>query len=133
MNSHPELDQLSAYIDDELEPAERVVLEAHLPSCAECTSTISALRATISDLALLPEAAPTEQDSWALRSAISRARKPLGRWQRVAWAAGAVAAAAIAVVAVVQPGGAKRDDEVIAAVQASGAAMVFTGRRHFRH
>jgi phosphoribosylaminoimidazolecarboxamide formyltransferase/IMP cyclohydrolase len=37
------------------------------------------------------------------------------------------------VVAVVQPGGAKRDDEVIAAIDASGAAMVFTGRRHFRH
>ncbi len=35
--------------------------------------------------------------------------------------------------AIIQPGGSKRDDEVIAAVQAAGAAMVFTGRRHFRH
>ncbi|HST24548.1 MAG TPA: bifunctional phosphoribosylaminoimidazolecarboxamide formyltransferase/IMP cyclohydrolase [Gaiellaceae bacterium] len=35
--------------------------------------------------------------------------------------------------AIVQPGGSKRDDEVIEAVRASGAAMVFTGRRHFRH
>jgi len=35
--------------------------------------------------------------------------------------------------AIVQPGGSKRDDEVIAAVQEAGAAMVFTGRRHFRH
>jgi len=34
---------------------------------------------------------------------------------------------------VVQPGGSKRDDEVIAAVREAGAAMVFTGRRHFRH
>ena len=34
---------------------------------------------------------------------------------------------------VVQPGGSKRDDEVVAAVEAAGAAMVFTGRRHFRH
>ncbi len=33
----------------------------------------------------------------------------------------------------VQPGGSKRDDEVIAAVDAAGAAMLFTGRRHFRH
>jgi phosphoribosylaminoimidazolecarboxamide formyltransferase/IMP cyclohydrolase len=33
----------------------------------------------------------------------------------------------------VQPGGSKRDAEVVAAVSAAGAAMVFTGRRHFRH
>jgi phosphoribosylaminoimidazolecarboxamide formyltransferase/IMP cyclohydrolase len=35
--------------------------------------------------------------------------------------------------AIVQPGGSRRDDEVIAAVAAAGATMVFTGRRHFRH
>ncbi|MFN8112060.1 MAG: bifunctional phosphoribosylaminoimidazolecarboxamide formyltransferase/IMP cyclohydrolase [Solirubrobacterales bacterium] len=34
---------------------------------------------------------------------------------------------------VVQPGGSKRDDEVIAACEAGGVTMVFTGRRHFRH
>ncbi len=37
------------------------------------------------------------------------------------------------VTALVQPGGSKRDAEVIEAVSAAGAAMVFTGRRHFRH
>ena len=37
------------------------------------------------------------------------------------------------VTVLVQPGGSKRDDEVRAAVEAAGAAMVFTGRRHFRH
>ena len=35
--------------------------------------------------------------------------------------------------AIIQPGGSKRDAEVVAAVEAAGAAMVFTGRRHFRH
>ena len=35
--------------------------------------------------------------------------------------------------AVIQPGGSVRDPEVIAAVDAAGAAMVFTGERHFRH
>lgn len=35
--------------------------------------------------------------------------------------------------AVIQPGGSKRDAEVIEACEASGVAMVFTGRRHFRH
>jgi phosphoribosylaminoimidazolecarboxamide formyltransferase/IMP cyclohydrolase len=37
------------------------------------------------------------------------------------------------VAAIIQPGGSKRDAEVVAAVEAAGAAMVFTGRRHFRH
>ncbi|MGI8421382.1 MAG: bifunctional phosphoribosylaminoimidazolecarboxamide formyltransferase/IMP cyclohydrolase [Gaiellaceae bacterium] len=37
------------------------------------------------------------------------------------------------ITALIQPGGSKRDDDVIAAVESSGASMVFTGRRHFRH
>ncbi|MFL5971052.1 MAG: bifunctional phosphoribosylaminoimidazolecarboxamide formyltransferase/IMP cyclohydrolase [Gaiellaceae bacterium] len=37
------------------------------------------------------------------------------------------------VTAIIQPGGAKRDEEVVAAVEAAGGSMVFTGRRHFRH
>jgi phosphoribosylaminoimidazolecarboxamide formyltransferase/IMP cyclohydrolase len=36
-------------------------------------------------------------------------------------------------VAVIQPGGSVRDDEVIAAADERGVAMVFTGVRHFRH
>ncbi|MCM2269164.1 MAG: bifunctional phosphoribosylaminoimidazolecarboxamide formyltransferase/IMP cyclohydrolase, partial [Thermoanaerobaculia bacterium] len=41
--------------------------------------------------------------------------------------------AAAGVTAVVQPGGSKRDDEVIAAADEHGLAMLFTGVRHFRH
>jgi phosphoribosylaminoimidazolecarboxamide formyltransferase/IMP cyclohydrolase len=37
------------------------------------------------------------------------------------------------VTAIVQPGGSKRDPEVVAAVEAANAAMVLTHRRHFRH
>ena len=37
------------------------------------------------------------------------------------------------ITAVAQPGGSKRDDEVIAAANERGVAMVMTGRRHFRH
>jgi len=37
------------------------------------------------------------------------------------------------VSAIVQPGGSKRDDEVIAAADAAGVTMVVTGQRHFRH
>jgi phosphoribosylaminoimidazolecarboxamide formyltransferase/IMP cyclohydrolase len=34
---------------------------------------------------------------------------------------------------VIQPGGSKRDEEVIKAANEHGIAMVFTGSRHFRH
>jgi phosphoribosylaminoimidazolecarboxamide formyltransferase/IMP cyclohydrolase len=43
------------------------------------------------------------------------------------------AAASAGVTAVIQPGGSVRDDEVIAAADEHGVAMVFTGIRHFRH
>jgi phosphoribosylaminoimidazolecarboxamide formyltransferase/IMP cyclohydrolase len=43
------------------------------------------------------------------------------------------AAAEVGVTAVIQPGGSMRDDEVIAAADEHGIAMVFTGMRHFRH
>ena len=43
------------------------------------------------------------------------------------------AAATAGVTAVIQPGGSMRDDEVIAAADEHGLAMVFTGMRHFRH
>ncbi len=43
------------------------------------------------------------------------------------------ALASAGVIAVVQPGGSVRDEEVIAAADEAGMAMIFTGRRHFRH
>lgn len=49
------------------------------------------------------------------------------------FADGLEAAAAAGVTAVIQPGGSIRDDEVIAAADARGLTMVFTGQRHFRH
>jgi phosphoribosylaminoimidazolecarboxamide formyltransferase/IMP cyclohydrolase len=49
------------------------------------------------------------------------------------FADGLLAAAEAGATAVIQPGGSVRDDEVIAAADAAGLAMVFTGVRHFRH
>ena len=43
------------------------------------------------------------------------------------------AAAEAGITAVIEPGGSMRDDEVIAAADEHGIAMVFTGMRHFRH
>jgi len=42
-------------------------------------------------------------------------------------------AAGVGISAVVQPGGSMRDEEVIRAADEHGMAMVFTGRRHFKH
>ncbi|GAI74360.1 unnamed protein product, partial [marine sediment metagenome] len=46
---------------------------------------------------------------------------------------GVDAAAGVGVSAIIQPGGSRRDEEVIAACNEHGIPMVFTGRRHFRH
>jgi phosphoribosylaminoimidazolecarboxamide formyltransferase / IMP cyclohydrolase len=49
------------------------------------------------------------------------------------FADGLLAAAEAGATVVIQPGGSLRDAEVIAAADAAGIAMVFTGQRHFRH
>jgi phosphoribosylaminoimidazolecarboxamide formyltransferase/IMP cyclohydrolase len=46
---------------------------------------------------------------------------------------GLIAAAEAGATAAIQPGGSVRDEEVIAAADARGLAMVFTGLRHFKH
>ncbi len=46
---------------------------------------------------------------------------------------GLIAAAEAGAVAAIQPGGSVRDEEVIAAADERGMAMVFTGKRHFKH
>ncbi|CAN5764113.1 bifunctional phosphoribosylaminoimidazolecarboxamide formyltransferase/IMP cyclohydrolase [soil metagenome] len=49
------------------------------------------------------------------------------------FADGLLAGVGAGVSAVIQPGGSVRDDEVIAAANEAGIAMIFTGERHFRH
>ena len=49
------------------------------------------------------------------------------------FADGLLAAAEAGATAIIQPGGSMRDDEVIAAADEAGLAMIFTGMRHFRH
>jgi anti-sigma factor RsiW len=102
MSTHPEPEQLSAYIDGELSGNERDDLEQHLTGCLDCSATVRALRATVADMRAMPAPLPSEQESWALRAAITKARKrPATRYQRWTVAAGSVAAVAIAVVVVV--------------------------------
>lgn len=69
----------------------------------------------------------------------ARLAQPLVRGSVVAsdaffpFADGLLAAAEAGATAVIQPGGSVRDDEVVAAADEAGLAMVFTGIRHFRH
>ena len=49
------------------------------------------------------------------------------------FADGPQAAIEAGITAIIQPGGSKRDEEVVAAADEAGIAMVFSGRRHFRH
>ena len=76
-----------------------------------------------------------------LESVAIAARKAGDRAQGAAMASdaffpfadGIEAAIAAGITAIVQPGGSVRDDEVIAAADAAGITMLFTGTRHFRH
>ena len=99
MKNHRELEQLSAYLDGELDAGAQAHLESHLPGCAECRATLDALRTTVTELRALDEPARSQHDSWALRAAIARARARPARWGRVAAALGGVAAVAIGFVA----------------------------------
>jgi tetratricopeptide (TPR) repeat protein len=57
------IDRLSEYLDDELTPAERLALEAHLTSCRECTVALDELRAVVARAgALTPR--PPANDLW---------------------------------------------------------------------
>jgi len=72
-------------------------------------------------------------------AAATGAKEPLTRGSVVAsdaffpFADGLLTAAEAGATAVIQPGGSARDEEVIAAADEKGLAMVFTGMRHFRH
>jgi len=79
--------------------------------------------------------------AWKAQDAAAKAGWPAPRTQGSAvasdaffpFADGLLAAIEAGASAVIQPGGSIRDEEVIAAADAHGVAMVFTGVRHFRH
>jgi anti-sigma factor RsiW len=56
-------DRLSEYVDDELTDSERIALEAHLQTCAQCTTIVGDLRRVIRRARMLREQAPAH-DLW---------------------------------------------------------------------
>ncbi|GAB4225634.1 MAG: bifunctional phosphoribosylaminoimidazolecarboxamide formyltransferase/IMP cyclohydrolase [Kiloniellaceae bacterium] len=77
--------------------------------------------------------------AWKAREAAPEGQEPKTKGSVVAsdaffpFADGLMAAVEAGATAVIQPGGSMRDDEVIAAADEAGLAMVLTGMRHFRH
>ncbi len=74
----------------------------------------------------------------SVRLAIEKARSPLKGGVLASdaffpFADGPEVAIEAGIEAIIQPGGSVRDPDVVAAVEAAGATMVFTSRRHFRH
>jgi hypothetical protein len=53
-NTHLEPELLSAYLDDEVTLAERQLIEAHLPTCADCQKELASLRFTVALVQSLP-------------------------------------------------------------------------------
>jgi anti-sigma factor RsiW len=91
--SGPHLDDtLSAYLDDELAPAARREVEAHLAGCAECREELDEVAAARQAIRIMPvHGAP--------RPLLDRGRRPaVTPRRRAAWALAAAVAAAIAVV-----------------------------------
>lgn len=113
-------DLLSAYLDDELASDERAQVDAHLPSCADCSSLFEGLRATLAEMRALPEPEPRGADSIALRAAIARARsRPARMWG----ALGALGGAAAVVVAFVAFSGTPATDSPFEAALAPENSM----------
>lgn len=83
-----------------------------------------------SRIAALKAAEAAQTDGWAEPRTIGSA---VASDAFFPFADGLIAAAKAGATAVIQPGGSIRDEEVIAAADNAGLAMVFTGMRHFRH
>jgi anti-sigma factor RsiW len=101
--------QLTAYVDEELEPAERQVLEAHLPSCDGCRQTLSLLQRMVPKVEALERPMPSahlkaallrelSQEPRGLRPRLKAWFESLNGWQRPALGLGAALAVTLLVV-----------------------------------
>jgi len=94
MTPEPELEELSAYLDQQLPVAERRRVDAHLATCETCRRRLDAMRETVNAVRTLPMESPPR--AFTVPSAEPR---PALRWAPLAWSGGALAAAALVVIA----------------------------------
>jgi hypothetical protein len=100
--SDHEGERLSAYLDGELPPGERLAVEAHLAACASCTALLDDMRAVDAWAASLPAEAPGGYFETFPSRVVARvgASRPSARVRRLpAWTWAAAAALLLAVVA----------------------------------
>jgi len=69
-------DRLSEYLDGELSAPERAAVDAHLPQCAACRSTLADLRAVVAEAALLRNAPPARELWGGIAARIAPGRLP---------------------------------------------------------
>jgi hypothetical protein len=93
--AEPQLEELSAYLDQELTGTARQELEAHLETCETCRRRLAVLRQTVSAVQALPTEAPPR--AFIIPPQRQQRRVATG-W---AWAGGALAAACLLVVATI--------------------------------
>ena len=104
MNDHLDAETLSAYLDEELQAAERARVEDHLAGCDRCASQRRSLQAVAVAVGQLSREEMTADEHRALRQAVLVARRPsAGRWSLLPlqrwWAlAGGLGVVLIAVV-----------------------------------
>ncbi|HTM58186.1 MAG TPA: anti-sigma factor [Candidatus Udaeobacter sp.] len=118
-------DRLSAYLDDELDIAERSAIEAHLASCDECAGTLEALREVKTRARTLEDRAP-ERNLWTgiearITAASAGAAASAGRAAGTRAAAGAAHADASS-TRVIRP--ARRIDFSLPQALAAAAALI---------
>jgi hypothetical protein len=100
--TEPTLEELSAYIDGELDDAARERVEQHLATCADCRTRVDGLRETAYAVRALPMESPPRSFS------LPPQRRATFRWAPVGWLGAAAAAVLVIVVGVHQlytPGG----------------------------
>ncbi|HEY8677214.1 MAG TPA: zf-HC2 domain-containing protein [Candidatus Dormibacteraeota bacterium] len=86
MVTEPSLEELSAYVDGELDASARAQLDAHLATCAECRARIEGLRLTVNAVRALPMETPPRTFTVPLQ------RRQSWSWAPVGWLGGAAAA-----------------------------------------
>ena len=104
---HVQVEQLSAYLDQQVSPAERATIVAHLQQCTECRGELDSLRQTVAVLHLLPRVAVPH--AFTLSEVQAGMRRPaaapgwLGGLTRGLGAVAAIALVAFVAVTVLRP------------------------------
>ncbi len=96
VRGHIQVEQLSAYLDQQVSPAERATIDAHLQQCSECRAELESLRQTVVMLHALPRVAvPRAFTLSEVQAGIRRPAAAPGWFGGLARGLGAVAAIAL--------------------------------------